>query len=571
VFCDKDRQIVKAVLIEHHLVCEGSEVDIHVDDIDLIRQVVATSASSNGVTSMCNPMESDGRLLGAFCCAGSRTPQGPQECRFAHFLAEYLAGTFDRLLRSATLLRQTKALSNALGERERAMAAASWLSEQMSHLAHHDALTKLPNRALLNDRLGRAMKVADRNGTRVAVMFVDLDRFKYVNDSMGHGVGDQVLHCVSDRLAASVRSSDTVSRHGGDEFVILCAELDRAEDAGISAAKIIAAIEPIMPTGGHDLYLTCSVGISVYPDDGGDGAGLIKSADTAMYAAKAAGGNRYRYFKPAMNDRVVERQFMEEGLRRALERQEFVMHYQPKVDLQSGGVIGAEALIRWRHPERGLISPGQFISVAEQCGLIVPMGQWVLGEVCRQARTWKDVGLPRLAISVNLSATELKSTTFLDDVRRMVTDASLEAADLELEITEGVLMDNSEVNIDILEAVRAMGVKIAIDDFGTGYSSLSYLARLPIDTLKIDQSFVHQLRRVRSAIPDRAALVMSAMIRMGASLNHRVVAEGVETREQVDFLREQHCSVGQGYLFSRALQANEFAAAVGTGYARYVH
>jgi diguanylate cyclase (GGDEF)-like protein len=566
VLCDDHQRIVRSVLIENQIAREDRAIETHPSEASLIRQVLTTGTPSNGITGLCTPMETDGRVVGALCFAARREPFTPQECRFAHFLAEYLAGTFDRLAQGTVILRQTKALSSALDERETALAAAGALSLQMSHLAQHDALTSLPNRLLLNDRLGRAIALASRHGRRMAVLFLDLDRFKSINDSLGHTIGDQVLRSISDRLAASVRSSDTVSRHGGDEFVVLCAELERAEDAAVSAAKIMTAVAAALHIAGHEIHVTGSVGVSIYPDDGDDGDALIRHADTAMYQAKADGGNGYRFFKLDMNARAVERQFVEEGLRRALERHEFVLHYQPKVNLESGVVIGAEALIRWRHPDRGLVPPAQFVSIAEECGLIVPIGQWVLREACRQNRAWQDAGLPRLPVSVNLSAIEFQRQTFLEDVRRILQETRLEARYLELELTESVLMDHSETTIDMLQALKTMGVKLAIDDFGTGYSSLSYLTQLPIDVLKVDQSFVRQLvPDAHGAFKIGPALIVSAVIGMGKSLSHRVVAEGVETREQLAFLQAQRCGEGQGFYFSRPLVPEQFARVLQTG------
>jgi diguanylate cyclase (GGDEF)-like protein len=570
VLCDDQRQIVRAVLIENQTARDVQAIELHPSDANAIRQALATATPSNGTSGLCNPMELDGRVLGLLCFV-RRESYTAQECRFAHFLAEYLAGTFDRLTQGKVILRQTKALSCALDERETALAAAGALSLQMSHLAQHDVLTSLPNRLLLGDRLERAIALANRYDRRLAVLFVDLDRFKHVNDSLGHTVGDQVLRSISDRLAASVRSSDTVSRYGGDEFVVLCAELDRVEDAAVSAAKIVTAVAAALQLGGHEIHLTCSIGVSIYPDDDEDGDALIRSADTAMYHAKACGGNAYRFFKVDMNARAVERQFVEEGLRRALERHEFVLHYQPKVDLETGIVIGAEALIRWRHPDRGLVPPAQFVSIAEECGLIVPIGQWVLREACRQARAWQDAGLPRLSVSVNLSAIEFRSRTFLADVCRVLEETRLEARYLELELTESVLMDHSEAIIDMLQALKTMGVQLAIDDFGTGYSSLSYLTQLPIDALKVDQSFVRQLvPDAHGAFKIGPALIVSAVIGMGKSLRHRVIAEGVETREQLAFLQAQHCGEAQGFYFSRPLGADQFARVLQNGAPQYL-
>jgi diguanylate cyclase (GGDEF)-like protein len=554
VLCDDRQRIVRVVLIEHHAAREIREIEMRPSDVSLIRQVLATATPSSGIAGMCSPMESAGQLVGALCFAARGEPYTSQEFRFAHFLAEYLAGTFDRLAQGSLILGQTKALA-----------------VQMSHLAHHDVLTDLPNRLLLNDRLERGIALAGRYGRQLAVLFVDLDRFKDVNDSLGHVIGDQMLLSIADRLAACVRSSDTVSRYGGDEFVVLCAELEHAEDAAVSAVKITTAVAAGLHIAGHDIHITGSVGVSIYPQDGEDGEALIRSADTAMYHAKARGGNAYRFFELDMNARAVERQFVEEGLRRALERDEFVLHYQPKVDLETGTVIGAEALIRWRHPDRGLVLPAQFVSIAEACRLIVPIGQWVLREACRQARAWQDAGSPRLSVSVNLSAIEFQSKTFLDDVRRTLEETGLEAPYLELELTESVLMEHSEANIDMLRALKAMGVKLAIDDFGTGYSSLSYLTQLPIDALKVDQSFVHQLvPDAHGAFKIGAALIVSAVIGMAKNLRHRVIAEGVETREQLAFLQAQHCGEGQGFYFSRPLVAEQFGRVLETGHPHYL-
>jgi diguanylate cyclase len=566
VLCDDRGRIVQSVLIEGRAARGIPEIEIHLSDIDVIRRVIATGTPATGTAGICSPMESDGRLLGAVCCAARSEPYSTEECRFADFLAEYLAGTFDRLAQGSLNLRHMQALSWALDERESALAAADALTVQMSHMADHDVLTDLPNRRLLSDRLGRAIALARRHGTRLAVLFLDLDRFKHINDSLGHSIGDQVIRVAAGRLAAAVRGSDTVSRQGGDEFVVVCAELERAEDAAISAAKIIAAVAVPMHVAGHEIHLTCSVGVSIYPEDGRSGQALVARADTAMYHAKSSGANTYRFFEPAMNTRALEQQFLEEHLRGALEQQQFVMHYQPKVNLETRTVIGAEALIRWRHPELGLVPPTRFVSVAEQCGLIVPIGKWALREACRQARAWQDDGLPPLSVSVNLSAIELKSETFLDGIRRTLEETGLAARRLELELTESVLMEHSEGNIAILQALRAMGVKLAIDDFGTGYSSLSYLTRLPIDALKVDQSFVRQLvPDAQGDFKSRAALIVSAVIGLGKSLGHRVIAEGVETREQLEFLQAQQCSEGQGFLFSKPLVADEFRTVIEMG------
>ncbi|MDP1707898.1 MAG: EAL domain-containing protein [Gammaproteobacteria bacterium] len=430
---------------------------------------------------------------------------------------------------------------------------------KMSHLAQHDLLTDLPNRLLLNDRLIQAIALAQRHGTQLAVLFLDLDRFKHINDSLGHAIGDYLLQSVAERLAACVRSSDTVSRQGGDEFVILLSKVEHAKDAARSAEKVLAALTAPYDIAQHDLHVTVSIGIGIYPDDGQDAETLLQSADTAMYHAKENGRDNYQFFTQDMNTRAVERQSLEGGLRRALERQEFVLHYQSKVNLETGAITGAEALIRWHHPDRGLVPPAQFVPIAEDCGLILPIGRWVLREVCRQARAWLDAGLRPVPVAVNISAVEFRARDFLESVRAALEDTRLEPRYLELELTESVLMQDAESTNAVLQALKAMGVQLTVDDFGTGYSSLSYLRRFPIDALKIDQSFVRDI----TSDPDDATIV-SAVISMGKSLKQRVIAEGVETREQLAFLRSQGCDEGQGYYFSRPVVAEEFTRLLGT-------
>ena len=402
------------------------------------------------------------------------------------------------------------------------------------------------------------MALAHRHRRKLAVLFLDVDRFKHINDSLGHAIGDRLLQSVAQRLLACVRSSDTVSRQGGDEFVILLSEVTHAQDAAVSAEKILLALSTPHRIDQHDLHLTASIGIVTYPDDGTDAETLMKNADSAMYHAKDSGRNNYQFFKPDMNVRAVERQSLEDGLRHAMERQEFVLHYQPKMNLETGAIIGVEALIRWHHPQRGLVPPAQFIPIAEECGFIVPIGQWVLREACRQARAWQDAGLPPMRIAINISAVELRAKDFVAGVRAILTETGLEPRYLELELTETFLMQDSKSTAAVLQALKDMGVQLALDDFGTGYSSLSYLKRFPIDTLKIDQSFVRDL----TTDADDASIV-SAVISMGKSLHMRVVAEGVETREQLAFLQEQSCPEGQGYYFSRPVVAEEFTQLLG--------
>jgi diguanylate cyclase (GGDEF)-like protein len=421
---------------------------------------------------------------------------------------------------------------------------------QLDHLAHHDVLTDLPNRMLLQDRLGQAIEVARRQGRQLAVMYMDLDHFKHINDSLGHAVGDLLLKSVAQRLVACVRQSDTVSRQGGDEFVVLLPFIEHAEDAALSAQKMLTALLLPHRIDGRELHIGVSIGMSIYPNDGIDAQTLIKCADTAMYYAKENGRNNFRFFEPDMNARAVQRQSTEASLRLALERQEFVLFYQPKINLQSGRIVGVEALIRWQHPERGLLSPAQFVAIAEDCGLILPMGRWVLREACLQAQAWLRSGLPPITVAVNTSAVEFRAKDFLDNVRATLEDTQFEPRYLELELTESVLMRDSKSTGALLQAIADLGVKLAIDDFGTGYSSLSYLSRFPINTLKIDQSFVTQM----NTNPDDAAIV-SAVISMGKSLKQRVIAEGVETPEQYAFLRAQNCDEGQGYYFGRPVPA----------------
>jgi diguanylate cyclase (GGDEF)-like protein len=428
------------------------------------------------------------------------------------------------------------------------------MARSVADLAQHDFLTHLPNRRLLHDRLTQSIAMARRRGTRLAVLFLDLDRFKHVNDSLGHQIGDKLLQSVAERLTSCVRGSDTVSRQGGDEFVLLLSEIEHSQDAALSAQKMIDSLVAPHEIANHDLHVTVSIGLSIYPDDGRDAETLVMNADTAMYHAKDRGRNNYQFFKAEMNARAVERQWIEGDLRRALLRQEFVLHYQPKMDLVTGAMTGAEALIRWAHPDRGLIQPTQFVPIAEDCGLIVPIGQWVLGEACGQARAWMDAGLRPTSVSVNISALEFRDKDFLQNVHAVLEMTGLDPRFLELELTESVLMQHAESTASVLQALKDIGVRIAVDDFGTGYSSLSYLRQFPIDALKVDQSFVHEL----TADPEGTQIV-SAVISMGKGLNHRVIAEGVETQRQLAFLQALGCGEGQGFYFSRPIVPAQFA------------
>jgi diguanylate cyclase (GGDEF)-like protein len=401
--------------------------------------------------------------------------------------------------------------------------------------------------------------LARRHGKQRAVLFLDLDRFKHINDSLGHPIGDKLLQSVAQRLVACVRASDTVSRQGGDEFVVLLSEIEQAADAALSAEKMLVALAAPHSIAERELHITASIGISIYPEDGQDAQTLIRCADTAMYHAKDKGRNNYQFFTEDMNVRAVEREFLEGSLRRALKRREFVLHYQPKINLETGAITGVEALIRWRHPERGLIPPALFVPIAEDCGLIVPIGRWVLHEACRQIQAWIDAGLPAMPVAVNISAVEFQSKEFLERVRAILKETRLNPRYLELELTESVLMQDAEATVPALIALKAIGVRLAIDDFGTGYSSLSYLRQFPIDTLKIDQSFVREI-----TVGTLDDTIVSAVISMAKTLKQRVIAEGVETGEQLAFLRRQHCGEGQGFHFSRPMSAEAFATLLKT-------
>jgi len=436
----------------------------------------------------------------------------------------------------------------------RDVTAARALSLRMSHLAQHDGLTDLPNRMLLNDRLSQAMASAHRHGKKLAVLYLDIDRFKHVNDSAGHTAGDRLLKSIATRLLECVRSSDTVSRLGGDEFVILLSEVAHARDAAMAAEKMLAALSEAHRIDQLELHTSVSIGIVTYPGDGATAEVLLKNADTAMYRAKDCGRNNYQFFKAEMNRNVLERQNLEGDLRHALERREFLLHYQPKVNLQTGEITGVEALLRWRHPTRRLIRPSRFISIAEDSGLIVPIGKWVLAEGCRQAKAWQDAGLAPLRISINVSTVELRAKHFVAGVRSILADTGLPGRYLELEITETFLMQDAMSTAMVLRELKDMGIQLALDDFGTGYSSLSYLKRFPIDTLKIDHSFV---RDVTTDTDD--AGIVSAVVNMGESLHMQVVAEGVETREQCAFLRNQQCPEAQGYYFGEPMIGEDVA------------
>lgn len=436
---------------------------------------------------------------------------------------------------------------------------------QMSHLAQHDTLTNLPNRLMLNDRLTQAISSAHRNSSQAAVMFLDLDQFKHINDSLGHAIGDKLLQSVAARLLGCVRNCDTVSRQGGDEFLVLLSEIKHSADASITARKILNALATPHRIDEHTLNVTASIGLSTYPEDGDDADVLIKNADMAMYQAKEKGRNNYQFFKKDMNLRAVDRQSFEGCLREALEYGQFVLHYQPKVNLTTGAISGVEALLRWMRPDRGLILPLEFLPIAEDCGLILPIGRWALREACSQVRNWTHVDLRVPPMSVNVSSLEFRSEGFLENLRAVLKDTDLDPCYLELELTETVLMQHVESTASVLSALKSIGVRLAVDDFGTGYSSLSYLKRFPIDSLKIDQSFV---QGITSATDD--APIVRAVITMAKSLKQRVIGEGVETEEQMAFLQAHGCDEGQGYYFSRPITARQFATLLETRIASFM-
>jgi len=425
---------------------------------------------------------------------------------------------------------------------------------ELEYQASHDSLTGLPNRSLLRDRIEQAIGKARRDNHLVAVVFVDLDHFKLINDSLGHHVGDRLLLEVADRLMACVRGHDSVARQGGDEFVIVLTEQYDENEIISIVSRLLDAISQPWVDEGQEYGLSCSVGISCFPQDGDDPDALLRCADAAMYKAKASGRSTYHFFTPELNQAISERLELENSLRHALERDEFLVYYQPRIEVASGRIVGAEALIRWNCPDKGLIPPDSFIPIAEETGLIIPIGQWILQEACRQNSAWQCAGLPPISISVNLSPIQFRHAGLVDSVADALAQAGLDPACLELELTESFVMQDAErINI-AMQSLKNLGVDIAVDDFGTGYSSLSYLKRFPVDHLKIDKSFVRDI----DTDPDDAAIVR-AIITLGHALGLKVVAEGVETRAHLEFLQRHGCDELQGYYFSRPIPAVEMA------------
>ena len=426
--------------------------------------------------------------------------------------------------------------------------------QRVVHMAHHDALTGLPNRTLFADRVGQAIARAHRRDGKIAVLFLDLDRFKNVNDSLGHAIGDLLLTAVAERLTHCLRDEDTAARLGGDEFIISLPDVADAGEAARVAARILAELAKPFTIADHQLHADGSIGIALYPADGDSAETLMRNADTAMYHAKESGRANYQFFSAQMTERVSRRLSTETDLRRALEHGEFALHYQPLIDLGASRVSGAEALLRWPQNEHRLMSPAEFIPIAEDTGLIIPLGEWVLLEACSQAQAWQ-ARHPGLRIAVNLSARQFRQKDLIGMIERVLGETGLAPTLLELELTESMLMHHAEETVGILTRLDEMGVRLAIDDFGTGYSSLSYLKRFPIHSLKVDRSFVRDI----STDPDDAAIV-TAIVAMARSLNLDVTAEGVETEEQATFLRSLACHQAQGYYFGRPMPAQEFAA-----------
>ncbi len=444
--------------------------------------------------------------------------------------------------------------------------------EKIHHQAYYDSLTGLPNREFFKNRIGQALSIAKRHGRRVVTMFLDLDNFKRINDTLGHTIGDRLLVTVGDRLRSSVRDSDyatrnsaieqkgdevytsrNIARLGGDEFTILLAEIQCMEDAARVARRILKALSQPVVLAGHEVVVTTSIGIAVFPDDGEEIDGLLMNADTAMYHAKEAGKNTYRFYTQSMNTRALERLDLEGKLRKALSNDELSLHYQPQVDARSGELVGMEALLRWHNPELGFISPADFIPLAEDTGIIVEIGEWVLHSACAQNKAWQDAGLKPLRVGVNLSAVQFRQQELVATLKRILAETGLAPEYLDLELTESVIMQNAEETITALNKLQGMGLQLSVDDFGTGYSSLSYLKRFPLKVLKIDRSFIQDV----PDNPDDTAITR-AIIAMAHGLNLLVIAEGVETERQLAFLREQGCDEVQGYLFGRPLPVEDF-------------
>ena len=425
--------------------------------------------------------------------------------------------------------------------------------EKLNHLAYHDALTDLPNQVLFKDRLKQAIALSRRNDHMQAVLLLNLDRFKTINDSLGYTAGDRLLQAVAQRLTSCVRESDTVARFGGDEFAILLTQIPRTQDAANVARAIKQALDQAFIFDDQEIFVSSSIGISMYPQDGRDTAGLLKTAGVALDRAKVQGGNNFHFYTAGGTTRALKQLVLESNIRPGLERSEFFVHYQPQVDVRGFQLVGMEALVRWQHPSFGLLYPGEFVSIAEETGLIISLGDFVMRAACAQNKAWQDKGLAAMRVSVNFSARQFQQSTFIADVAHILKETNLDPRWLELELTESSIMKDPEEAIEKLHELKLMGISVAIDDFGTGYSSLNYLKRFPIDTLKIDKTFVSDVCKD----PHDTAIVR-AIINLGHALDLTVVAEGVETKEQLQYLSALECDVLQGFLFSKALSAKAF-------------
>jgi len=473
------------------------------------------------------------------------------------------AGAFDYITKPLDLRHVDAAVKRALNHHQLLVGKRLYENDleelvkrrtaEVEHMAYYDTLTGLPNRALFIDRLAQALTVAQRNQQMIGALFLTLDRFKEINDTLGHAVGDRLLREAAERLKNCVSKGDTVARFEGDEFALLLTQINGTADLVEISRSINEVLKPSFLVERQDVYVTASIGISLFPVDGGDTETLLKNAGAALYRAKMQGGNHYQFYTSDMNDKAVKRLALESSLRRAVENEEFVLYYQPVLDIASKKVVGAEALVRWQHPELGLLPPGDFIPLAEDTGLILPIGVWVLRTACAQTRSWQRAGFSDLRIAVNVSARQFQDENFLETVVQTLSETELESSCLELELTESSIMQNPESVARTLQGLRTMGVKISIDDFGTGYSSLGYLKLLPLDILKLDRSFVDGA----ATDPDDAAMV-TAIIALAHNLRLKVIAEGIETEAHLEFLRSLGCDQGQGFFLGRPMPAGLF-------------
>lgn len=501
-----------------------------------------------GISPQCQPDGTSSRTAAEQKIA-SAFLHGQERFEWMHQRKDGKVFPVDVCLAALTLSGRPMLLATVRDITERKVAEA-----RVKFLAYYDALTELPNRSLLQDRITKALAGARRRKEQLAVLFLDLDRFKIINDSLGHSVGDALLQEVASRLKAWARDQDTVARVGGDEFVLVLAKVQMPSDAAVAAQRVVDLMASDFSIHGRSLNVTCSVGVSMYPDHGADAETLVRNADAAMYCAKQKGPNNIYFYTDDLNAQMVERLTLERDLRRALGRNELFLVYQPQVEIASGRVVGLEALLRWQHPELGLVPPDKFIRIAENSGLILPIGEWVLRTACLQARKWQDEGLPYVDVAVNVSAIQFRQDGFRELIQGVLTETGLAPQYLELELTESLLLSNADVVFSVLRELNQMGLKLAIDDFGTGYSSLSYLTQFPVSKLKIDRSFIRNV----ATNPDDAAIA-TAIIGMARSLNLKVIAEGVEDDAQMDFLRAHHCDEIQGYYFSKPLSVEDVA------------